>query len=315
MSKLESSIRNLIAVFVSLTVLSSALSPAIGADDKPGKMIGFAGSVGVQHDSAVNTQATENQSNKADWAALIDLGVSLNALDREDLGLELSYDFSQSLYDQLTTFNFQSHGLAIFVDTTRANFDWNALYGYTRAFVGGQDFLGLHIFQPSVGRLASSDWYVSAAYSFQKKNFIDADARDAQLHAGEVTNFIFLNGNTTTLKLGYRFEHENASDAEFDYYGNYFKAGLKIPTPLRLTSRSSTLSLNYQFDIKNYTSETAEIGKERLDRRHTAKLAFDVPLYQHVNIVLEAEYLNTSSNLPSSDVVQRVYTFSLRSEF
>ena len=292
-----------------------AAAPAMAADGKTNKSWGFKSTLGFQYDDNVNTQPTDSQSGKADRALLFDVGAQYMAVKHDNLALEISYDFSQSIYDDLTEFNFQSHGLSAFAETTLSGFDVNALYGYTRAFLGGQDFLGLHIFQPTVGHLVTPGWYVSGSYSYQNKDFIDADSRDANLHAGEISSFLFFNNNKTLLKMGYRLEHENASGAQFDYLGNYLKAGLKTPAPLPLVAKPATFKLDYQFYIKDYSKITSEIGDERLDKRHTVTAALEIPLLDRLRMDLKAEYIRAKSNLSSSDFAERIYTMAFRLEY
>lgn len=298
-----------------LGIALAASTSVLAADADAQKSISISGAVGAQYDNAVNTQPTGTSSGKGDHALLLDLGLEYKALEKSNLGIEFSYDFSQSVYDDLTSFNFQSHGISMFIETSQSGYDFNALYGYTRALLGGNDFLGIHIFQPSLGRLISMGSYVNVAYSFQNKDFVDANGRDANLHGGEITNFLFFNDNKTTLKFGYRLEHEKASESQFDYWGNFLKVGLKTLAPLPLITIPTIFKFDYQYDLKNFTSITSEINEKRRDRRHTLKAVLEFQLHERLYLDLKGEYHRAYSNLPSSDFAQQVYTIVFRGKY
>ena len=199
-------------------VVVGAMTLAVGAAHaaeakKPWKLTA---SAGIQFDDNVNTSSLDNTTGSGDKAAVLEFSAEYKVLDSKALGLEISYNFSQSLYEDLSDFDLHSHTGSLFADREVAGYNVSAFYGYTRTLLGGFHFLELNNFQPSVGRLVTDNWYVNLAYNYQNKKFINANERDSNLNAGEITNFIFFNKSKSFVKLGYRFEEENSPAAQFD---------------------------------------------------------------------------------------------------
>ena len=64
------------------------------------------------------------------------------------------------------------------------------------------------------------------------------------------------------------------------------------------------VDLRYRFRLRDYTQETPSIGKQRLDKIHTAGARLTRELGLGFEVQLEYEYENSDSNLPSADYDQ-----------
>lgn len=267
-------------------------------------------SAGVQFDDNVNTSQIDDTSGQEDKAAVIEVSGHYKIFDSKAFGLEVGYDFYQSLYEDLDEFDLQSHSGSLFASRELAGLDLSAFYGYSRTLLGRNDFLGFHNFQPMVGFSVTDSWYVSASYNYQNKNFITVQDRDANVHAVAIDNFFFYNESKSFMKFTYRLQNENTRGAEFDFLGHYLKAELN--TPIKLFSVVPKLKLSYQFYFKDYRSVTPDIGSERLDKRHIGKASLETPLNDHVSVDVDVAYIRKFSNLASSDFVEKVGTLSLK---
>ncbi|NQU61614.1 MAG: hypothetical protein HQ512_10840 [Rhodospirillales bacterium] len=289
-------------------ILVFGVHPALGAEKKnPWKAkISF----GVEFDDNVNTSQTDNNSGQGDKAGIMEFSTSYKLIDEKKFGLEAGYDFFQSLYQDLDDFDLHSHSLSLFANGEVQGLDLNAYYGYSRTLLGRNDFLGLHNFQPSVGYSVTPQWYVTAGLNYQNKNFVTVNTRDANLYAALFDSFYFFNNAKSFVKVGYKIENENTRDSEFDYLGHYLNAEFK--TPLDIILAKSILKLRYQYYFKDFRNITAEIGKERLDRRHTLRATFVAPLNDNLAVETDLKYIRALSSLEASDFVERVATVSLK---
>jgi len=295
-------------VFFAVGLAAYGPGLAVGAEKESPWKVSLG--VGSQFDDNVNTSQIDDTSGQGDKAAIIEVSGLYQIFDSKAFGLEVGYDFYQSLYEDLDGFDLQSHSVSLFASRELAGFDLSAFYGYSRTLLGRNDFLGFQNFQPMVGFSVTDSWYISASYNYQNKNFKTVQERDANVHAGAIDNFFFFNEAKSFMKLTYRLQNENTRGAEFDFLGHYLKAELN--TPVKLFTVVPKLKLSYQFSFKNFRSVTPDIGSERLDKRHAGKASLETPLNDHVSVNVVFEYIRAFSNLESSDFVERVGTLSLK---
>ncbi|MCP5373260.1 MAG: outer membrane beta-barrel protein [Hyphomicrobiales bacterium] len=316
MTRLVSNTR-LAATFGLLAAL--AAGPALATDGPDQEKRWTAkGSLGVQYDDNVTTDDIDSTSNKSDVAAVIELGGTYSPAFGDPVGLELGYDFSQSLYQDLTDFNLQTHALSANVDYEVSGLDLGLNYLYARTFLGGDDFLGLHSVTPTVGRLVTDRWYVSLRYNYQNKDFIGAanSGRDSNVNSVTFDNFVFFMDGQAHLSFGYRLEGENAASREYDYLGHFFHLRWRSPLPVQALERwNPRVRAGLRYYIKNFTDVTPSIGTERDDKRATLSLGLSVDLTEHVEAKLDYEHIAAVSNLPSSDFDENVVTLTVGVSF
>jgi tetratricopeptide (TPR) repeat protein len=274
----------------------------------PEKPLTFTASVGIQYDDNVTTAEQDVTSGEEDFAAVLDLSATYKLPVEAELELEAGYDFSQTVYDSLSEFNIQSHILSLGMEKELGDSSLGLGYRYTRSFLDGDDFLQIHSIEPSLGRSLQSDLYLHLAYGFHDKTFFNDSDRDGSGYALSLDSYSFFDQQKSHFKIGYRFEKENTDGPEYDYLGHYVNTG--ISTPIELVSRGK-LDLGYQYFTKDYAHETASIGKERGDKRHTANIKLTNHLGKYLFTNLEYEYMDSDSNLASSDFSQNVFTLSL----
>ncbi len=276
------------------------------------------GSLGVEIDDNVSTDEVDNNSNLSDEALLIELGGTYKPQFGDAYGLELGYDFSQSLHEDLDEFDLQTHSLSATVEHEIAPWDLGFTYLYSRSLLGGDDFLGIHSLTPSVGRSVTDRWYVSLRYGLQVKDFVQTgnDARDAVNNGLTFDNFIFFDQSRSYISVGYRIEDENTDGDRFDYVGHFLHVRAKVRLPIEQLQRfKPTLRLGYQFSKKDFSNSASCaspcIGAERDDERMTFSGALSLDLTETVNTELAFETIEAVSNRSSADFDETVVTFKV----
>jgi hypothetical protein len=288
------------------------------ADNGDNKPWSLSGSVGFQYDDNVTTDEIDSTSNLSDTAAVIEASASYRPDMGKNVGLELSYDFSQSLYQDLSSFDLQSHLFSASIENEYKGYDVGLNYLYGRTFLGGDDFLSMHSFTPTLGRSVTDTWYVSLRYNYQNKDFISSsnDGRDAGLNSGTIDNFLFLMDGKGYFSFGYQAEDENTDGDEFDYFGHIFHARLKLPVPVDgLEAFNPVLNAGVKYSDKDYSSVTSSIGAERNDERTTFNLGLDGDITRLVFAKFDYEYIDAQSNLASSDFTENIVTISVGARF
>lgn len=241
------------------------------------------------------------------------MGGEYRLVDTDDTSVEVAYDFSQTLYQDLTDFDLQTHGLYIAGSREWRGVDLGLSYQYSRVYLGGDDFLGIHSVSPSVGFSPADRWYTVVAYNYQNKNFIDTSARDAGRHDFGGTAFYVLTDSGALVSLGYEVQSENANGPAFDYFGQ--EVAFRAIAPYSILTRPVTFEFEYVYWNRDYRNITPSIGAERDDDRHRFRVDASTPVHEYFDFVLSYELINSNSNLPSNDFSENIVTVSVKAEY
>ena len=273
------------------------------------------GSAGIQFDDNVNSDPVDTTSDEDDIAAVLDVSLGYQLLKKSFVDLDVSYDFSHTRYKELVEFDIVSHTGSMYAAKEVKGADLSIYYGYTRSYLSGDDFLGLHNTDASVGYALTDIIYGTLSYNNQHKDFVTANERDSILHGNEITGYYFFNEAKSFLKLAYRFEIEDTVGSEFDFNAHYGRIGVRYGFDLPLIKQVAALTLDYEFHKKFYDSLTLSIADKRIDSGHYIKLGTEVPLNEHLVFLTNYEHSRVRSNLDSTDLDQNIITFSMRASY
>ena len=269
-------------------------------------------SIGLEYDDNLTIEELDEVSGEEDFAAVIDFSVAYAFPGLSDYEVEAGYDFYQSLYNDFSEYNLQSHGLNLSGSREFGDLDVSLGYRYTLSFLDGDDFLQLNNIRPAVGYSVLPNWYLNAGYSYMDKDFDQYPDRSGDQQALTLDNYIVFNENMSYVRLGYRYEDEDADGPQYDYTGDYFNAVLS--TPLTPVPKKTKVELSYQYFDKDYSKASASEdtgGAERSDYRHTLGLKTLTNLSEDLFASFKYEYIDANSNLPSADYNENIVTISL----
>ena len=117
----------------------------------------------------------------------------------------------------------------------------------------------------------------------------------------------------TFLVAGYRYEDENAVDSQFDFTAHNLKARFSQRIPIG--QRAAKLKLGWRYENRDYSSLTPSISAVRTDDRHRLQVELEVLLSDVLFSLVQYEYADFSSNLPSADYTQSVASLRLGARF
>lgn len=307
---------NLTAIgMVAAAWLSLSATAGAQVDDK-GKVatsFSFEASAGVEYDSNISVIELDVSTASDDFAGVFEAGIGFEAELGQGTEIDLSYDFSQSLHDEFTQFDIQSHRGSIGIEHDFGRVSAGAAYIFADAALGGDGFLTLQQISPFVSGFLGKSVFIRAAYEYRDKNFKNRTDRDAEVHAGGADIFFFIDGIRTYLLGGYKYEDENTVADQFDFTGHNFKFRFVKRLPFR--GRDAKLELGWRYEKRNYDSVTPSIGEVREDTRHKLKAELEIPVTDHVYVLVEYEYSDFSSNLPSADYTQNFAGLKVGVEF
>jgi hypothetical protein len=258
--------------------------------------------VGVEYDSNVSVEEVDATSGEGDYALTMDLGLEAKKGFTEKFDAAVSYDFSQSLYDEFSQVDRQTHIFGGDVAYSATLLDTGLSGYYIHSRLDGDKFLELVRVSPSLSGFLAKKWYARGAYVYSDKSIEERPERDADTHAGEFDLYFFRRGLRSYFNFGYRYRDENAQADQYDYTSNSVK--LRYIHRWELFSRLAKLELSWRYEDRDYEGITPSIGEEREDERHRWRADLEVPLVGAAAVQFYYGYSDYESNFPSADYTQ-----------
>ncbi len=276
---------------------------------KEKKRLSASASVGIEYDDNVTVDELDQTTNLDDFATVFEFSGAYKLLAGEKYEVEAGYDFFQSLYDDLSAFDLQSHLFSLTGSREIKGVDLGLNTIYNRTILDDDKLLEIYSASPSVGFFMLPTVYSTLNYAYRTINFFDDDDRDSQNHSVGINNYLFFMGSKGFVNAGYTFENEITTGREFGFFGHFVTAGVQSPIPG--TDWDTRVILGYKYFFKDYKEVTASIGEERADYRHTLQFGIEQPLFKFFKAKLDYQYINSTSNLASSDFDENIVNFSI----
>jgi hypothetical protein len=260
--------------------------------------------VGVEYDSNVSVEEVDATSGESDHAIIVDLELGMDQQINDRTDLSLSYDFSNSKYNEFDQVDRQTHILGADLAYDAGDLNTGISAYYIDARLDSDGFLELWRVSPSLSGFISKRWFARGAYVYSDKTLDERPERDAQTHAGEADLYFFRRGLRSYFNVGYQFKYEDAEAAQYDYRAHNFK--LRYIHRLEMFSRLAKIEFSWRFEDRDYQSDTPSIGEERDDSRNRWKVDLEYPVTDQATIQLYGGYADYESNLPAADYYQTV---------
>ncbi len=271
---------------------------------------------GVLYDSNVDVDENDASSSISDSAVTFEIDAAYKLLNSDNSRIELGYNFFQSLYQDLSAFNYQTHKPEISAWTKLGGVKLGIGYMYSNAQYDGAFFQQQHVFTPSISGMLSDNLQFTATYRYVDKNYNVLDnGRDAQTQqpAGDL-QFYFDRANKGYFSVGGTYTLEDTTDAAYDYNGLTGRAAVQFP--VAVFGKGGKLKLSYAYLMRDYEDITStSIGEKREDRRHTFRAHGEVDLTANLTAIAEYRFVDRSSNLASANYSESIASGALRYGF
>ena len=304
----------LLASLMAGAAMVPLLSAVAGADSKDW-WLDVEG--GAEFSDNVALEQSDANSTSSDVAAVLELDAGYKLVDEKDARVEVGYNFYQSIYQDLTAFNWQSHNPSLMGWIKHDGIKVGLEYSYTNSLLDDSFFLEQHMLSPTISAFVSEDFYVTGYYRFYSKNYNQADnERDADTHqTGADVYYYFDRPNKGYFSFGAGFTSEDTLSDEFDYDGLMARAS--VQHPIQIFSKKGHVKFSYAYQKRDYDNDASlpGVGTTREDDRHTLKLVTNVEIDDNLKAGVELRRVTRESNLVSSDYEENVGAMSLRYSF
>jgi|GEM_PF-422961 len=302
----------LLIAIISFSIPSYADSNGSQASQKESPL-NFELNIGVEYDSSVSISEVDDNTAADDFALVFDADVDYEKNLSKNTSLNLSYSFSQSLHDEFTDFNLQTHFATADIAHDFGNYDIGGSYRYIFTLLDNDNFLTLQQLSPYFSTFVGKNLYLRADYTYIDKEFDVFEERDATANSVGADVYYFLEGTRRYFVLGYQYRDEDADDAQFDFESQNYK--IRFVQRFQLGKRDMIGKLFARFDARNYDSITRSIGEVRDDDRTRIGAELEIPINDKASILVEYEYSEFDSNLPAADKTQNIIAVKMGFQF
>jgi len=261
--------------------------------------------IGAEYDSNVSVEEVDRASNQGDYALTMDASLEAQKELSTRVGVAATYDFSQSLYEEFSRVDRQTHILGTDLALDFDAVDTGISLYYIHSRLDNEKFLELYRVSPSVSGFLARKWFARGAYVYSDKSIENRPGRDANTNSGEVDLYYFHRGLRSYFNLGYRYKDEDADADRLDYTSNSLK--LRYIRRFELFSRMAKLELAWRYEDRDYSSVTASIGEDRSDERNRWRADFEIPMIGQSSVQLYYSYADYESNYPQAEYTQNLF--------
>lgn len=276
-------------------------------------------SAGVKFDDRVTVDEVDTNAAASDVAAVLGVDADYRLVDSDNSRVEIGYQFDQSLYQDLSQFDYQKHTPSLTAWTKTDNGMKLAFtYSFTRALLGGDFFLNQHLISPSISTFVSDNVQVAMFYKFYDRDYAD-DNRDGQTHEpGVDVHYFFDKSKKGYLLVGASYTSEDTAGTAFVFSGPSARATVQLP--IEPFGQQGKLRFSYTYQLRDYdnaASLTPPIPGEttRRDDRQTLRAYGEVEIVDDLKATAEYRFTDRSSNLPTADYSKNVVSLGLEYGF
>ncbi|MEM0953100.1 MAG: surface lipoprotein assembly modifier [Pseudomonadota bacterium] len=267
---------------------------------------GFSGelSVGAEYNSNLSVDEIDVSSDQSDYALRLGGALDYGRELSEQTEWSLGYSISQSLYEEFSQLDRQTHILSTGLDYEVGKGKMAANYYYVNSRLDGEDFLKQHRISPSVSGFLARDWFLRGAWVYSETELDNNTARDADTIAVEFDIYYFVRGLQTYWNLGYRYKDEEAAADRFTYQSNGFKA--RLVHRFNWLKQTCRMELAWRYEDRDFEGITPSIGEQRADDRHRLRAELQIPMGDILTAEFFFNYNDYESNFPNADYDQEI---------
>ena len=261
-------------------------------------------SVGGEHDSNVTIDELETSSKQDDQALVLGAKVGAKKQISKAIDFGLSYDFSQTAYEEFTRLDRQTHIVGGNLGYKMEALDTGLSFFYVNSLLDGERFLELYRVSPSMTGFISRRWYARGAWVYADKRIRNRAERNADSHGLELDLYFFQRGLRSYFNIGYRYKQEDATLERLDYRAHAAK--VRFIRRIDIGSLQLKSELSFRYEDRDYDGLTPGLDGSRADKRQRWQLDLEIPAGERGSVQLYGSYGDYESNFPGTDYHQGI---------
>jgi len=276
-----------------------------------------------QHDSNVllkpgDVQASAGISGESDSAAIINLRAEYVPRLKAPFGLKTQYSLYQSLYGRLTSYDVQSHSIAIVPNYNRTGGSISLFTSYNLTRVDNLDYLKTLTLSPTYTFFISKTQFATLSAKYQDKKYVKAPTSADEDREGSDTNigiswFYLIFENEGFINGRYEYNREDVKGKNWKYSGNRF--GLSLLSPLPLITQNLTLNLGGEAYSQDFDNTHTIFLKKREDKTYTFNTMISYKVHDDIALQLQYIYIRDVSNISVYDYNKNMVTIGVEGRF
>lgn len=224
----------------------------------------------------------------------------------------VSYATFGGFHANLSDLNLNSHNPAAFVGLRKAPFYLRAEYDYLFAFLGSDSSVSFHSAGPTAYLSLHPALLTEAYFRFRDKTFFGNHGRYSDTYVMGGNQYLYFLGPDGYVRLGYRYEEENARFEEYDSDASIFSGGLLVPLPWGLEASGEG-----SYEKREYDNDFFGLGTRDEDLyTASATLTKDLGLiFENLSVSLNYTRVRNDSDVGDFDYEQNIFGAYLTYEY
>ncbi|MGV7222109.1 MAG: hypothetical protein ACQ9MH_11325 [Nitrospinales bacterium] len=187
----------------------------------------------------------------------------------EKFSIKAAYDVDMTIHTDLSRYDLTTHIIGLrprYKIAPLMNLEMS--YKYIYNIVNGDNFSGIHYFEPSFNYMNKNTGLTRLFYTYKYSDNWLSDTRDTSQHSLGIKQYFFFSNFTKRISLGYKYAIDNSTGIFFDRDMHILE--ISGTTPLFY---GIVMDIDGQFTFREYESRLATLGTE-IRRNDTQNRAF-----------------------------------------
>ena len=256
-------------------------------------------SFGAQYDSYVSIEASDITARRGDEALLVGASVGAEKQISSSLVATAGYDFSQTLHDQVSDFDLQTHSLSGGLEFDRKRLGVDVAYRFNHVLLDQKPYLDIHAVTPAVSYRPWDRLLFRTSYTYLRKHFVTTERLDGETQYVTIDAWRAIAGRKGYVSIGGRYEKDNVTFAPRDYRG--WQANGRIQYPFLFLNPEARGRISLSYSERDYAEADPAIGEIRREARSSISAILDTPFIDPLDLRATLRLTDRDSNVPAYD--------------
>jgi len=270
-----------------------------------------AGTVGLLDDSNVGVDELDQLSTQGDSAITLSAKAGAKIQLAERVELRASVSLSDKSFNDFDQFDLTTSLFSLQSSYDFLKFKFGGGMRYISTDLASNSFLSNQQLYAFATHRLNKRWFFRGELNFADKEFDLESSRDTSREKIGIDAYYFLDGTKRLWSYGLQFADEQSESNNDQFSRDITTVKVKYSQLTNVFARDVRLEAQVRYQTRDYGAVDSRIGEVREDDRVRAKISAEVPIADKWFILGEYEYSDYSSNLPSADYSQNLFSIKV----